>query len=229
MSNNLEFDRAGFPMVWLDSINAHMHLLPVTKIQFEYFLWDAPASNLDQGWLDRMYKLNERVTPKKIGKSNYWRAFMSGLAPMEAERFASWAGGSGEDAQYSLPTDEEWRSAYKEVQLRACIDQATLNTSKRLSARAQELFRKVADATAPHLSLADQMLFDGGVLEWLQSSDNNPSPSGYTAHGQSNRAWDRGFSGNWTIRPFPVKSVPKGPDDNESRWPFCGFRLLRRA
>jgi len=32
-----EFDKTGFPMVRVDEVNAYVHWLPVTKIQFETF------------------------------------------------------------------------------------------------------------------------------------------------------------------------------------------------
>lgn len=226
MNKTIEYDRVGFPMVWVNCLKGYVHLLPVTKIQFEYFLWDTPASTLDQTWLDRIYKLNERITPKKINNRNYWRAFMSGIAPAEAEKFAAWSGGSDENVQYSLPSDVEWRDAYNEMLLSPSIPPDEFEDNPgRISPRVLLLLRRLYDEVK-HETLADQMLFDGGVLEWVQAT-NSTNGCDYAAHGQTSRSWS--YSGNYLIRPFPVRSVPKGPDDNSDRAAIHGFRLLRRS
>jgi len=209
-------------MIWVDCLQGHIHFLPATKIQIEYFLWDATGSSLDQAWLDRLYKLNERVTPKKISRANYWRAFLTGIAPIEVEQYAGWCGdGPDEGAQYSLPTAQQWQDCYKEMQAREPIhwDSAT---RQRLSGRVNTLLDQLANLPAPPKSLADQMFLDGGVLEWVTSTEDGE----YAAHGQTSRSWD--FSGNFLSRRFPVKSVPKSPDDHTGRTLYYGFRLLRK-
>ncbi|MBM3881112.1 MAG: hypothetical protein FJ387_15550 [Verrucomicrobia bacterium] len=225
--NTLELDRANFPMIWVESLQAYLHWIPVTKIQFEYFLWESSFSRLDQEWLDRVYKLNPRVTPKKIGKGNYWRAFLTGVAPVEAEQYATWCGEAADGLQYSLPTAEEWQKAYREMQGRPCHpleqDQAAWG---RLSDRVQTLLTQLRLSLSAPKHLADQMLFDGGVLEWVSTAAHADADSGWGGYGQTNRSFE--FTGMYLNRLFPVKSVPKGPDDNAGRAPYNGFRLLRR-
>ena len=43
-------DRTGFPMVWIEPIEAWMHVLPFTKIQLEYFLVDTNKTHFDHKW-----------------------------------------------------------------------------------------------------------------------------------------------------------------------------------
>jgi hypothetical protein len=102
-----EYDRAGFPMLWLEDLGAFVHWLPVTKIQCEHFLCDVTDSSFDAAWYDQLLALNPRVSPKEIDERNYWRAIVTGVQPAEAERFARWCGEG-----YSLPTLSEWCDVY---------------------------------------------------------------------------------------------------------------------
>lgn len=223
MKEHIEFDRANFPMVWVESLEAYIHLLPVTKIQFEYFLWDSKQANLDQAWLDRIYTMNERITPKRVNKGNYWRAFFTGIAPSEAELFAAWCADSDEDTEYRLPSSEEWRKAYKEMQNQPAIplDDPRLG---RLAERTKTLLKQlVGSLPETPETLAEQMLFDGGVLEWVNGEGSYPTD--YVGHGQTNRSWD--YSGQVLSRPYQPRTIPKGPTDMEGRASYFGFRLLR--
>lgn len=227
---NVRFDRAYFPMVRVESIDAFLHWIPVTKVQFEYFLWDSISHGLDQAWLERMYKLNPRITPAKIARNNYWRIFMTGIAPFEADRFAGWCGDdTDETGLYGLPTAEEWQRAIKELQSRNCLSSEELIHAQAPD-RIKTLLLKLTTAApqAPR-TLADQMFFNGGVLEWVQHQGERVGDPGYVAHGCLNPGWgDNVIHTNHLSRPLPVKSVPGSPDDNKGRYAHYGFRLLRR-
>lgn len=225
MNKPVTYDRARFPMIWVESVQAHLHFLPVTKIQFEYFLWDSASSSLDQAWLDRMYKLNPRVSPRQVDPRNYWRAFMTGVAPIEAEMYAQWCAGPEEEVRYSLPTAADWQKAYKELQERdantwdpACLEQSP--------ARAQTLFSQLLACPARRTKLADLMFFDGGVLEWVDTTGERSFGGEWGGYGQTHRNFVS--SGPCLNRLFPVKAVPKSPEDNAGRGAYYGFRLLRR-
>lgn len=227
--NPIEFDRAGFPMIYLDSVKAHLHWLPVTKIQFEYFLFEAGSSGLDQAWLDRLYQLNGRISPRKIGKGNYWRALMTGIAPVEAALYADWCSESDEGSEYRLPKAEQWQKAYEEARDRECLDwtQWSETDHPRIPDRAKTLFRQIRESlpVGEARKLADQMLFDGGVLEWVNAESETKASSEWGAYGQTNRSFV--VSGMYLTRLFPVRTVPKSPEDQAGRAPYYGFRLLR--
>lgn len=224
---NIVFDRANFPMIWVEGLQAHIHWLPVTKIQFEYFLWDATHSSLDQAWVDRVYNLNPRVTPKKIHKGNYWRAFITGVAPVEAEMFAAWCGDSGDHSEYSIPKADEWQTAYKEMQGQAC-EELNVDTFSRSPDRVKTLLRKIEASLPQRRHRADQMLFERGVLEWVSTPGNDEMNQNYSAYGQTNLGWEGANSGPWLNRLFDVRHVPMSPDDDAGRAAYYGFRLLRR-
>src|SRR5262245_13463491 len=93
-------DRSGAPMIRVASIGAYVHWLPVTKLQFEYFLCDQPGNRFDQKWYDdvlKVHKQNEpsgtgpaRVSPAMVRRDNYYRALLTGIRPTEIAPFISW-------------------------------------------------------------------------------------------------------------------------------------------
>jgi len=158
---------------------------------------------------------------------------MTGIAPVEVEQFASWCGDGPEEADYSIPTADEWQQAYKEMQGRKWEtfekwDEWNETALKRSSERAKTLFKKMAEMPASKKNLADLMLFNGGVLEWLRNSDSTKTNIEYTGHGETNRYWENASTGNYLRHAFPVKSIPKSPEDDNGRAAYYGFRLLRR-
>src|SRR4051794_29027663 len=108
---NLKFrldDRTGFPMLHLPELNGYLHWLPVTKIQFEYFICDEPDDHFGEQWYAEIRRQNPRVSPNDVRAENYWHAFLTGITPQEARRFARWSG-----ADYALPTLDEWCTAWQ--------------------------------------------------------------------------------------------------------------------
>ena len=59
-SNRISHDRTGFPMIWIEPIEAWLHVLPFTKIQLEYFLVDTNETNFDHKWYKN--RLNENLS-----------------------------------------------------------------------------------------------------------------------------------------------------------------------
>ena len=49
---------AGAMVVWVKAISAYMDLLPVTKIQFEYFLCDTLDPRFTAQWYDQILQIN---------------------------------------------------------------------------------------------------------------------------------------------------------------------------
>ncbi|MDP9122827.1 MAG: formylglycine-generating enzyme family protein, partial [Acidobacteriota bacterium] len=100
-------DRTGFPMLWLEPLDAYLGWYPVTKIQFEQFLCETADDRFGPRWYDEVLGLNPRVAPSAVEPASYWRSLLSGVLPAEAECFARWMGD-----RYRLPTCAEWADAF---------------------------------------------------------------------------------------------------------------------
>src|SRR5581483_6750317 len=102
---SLSLDRTGFPVLEMPTQPFDILWLPVTKVQFEHFLVDTGA--FDNAWYqDKLQNYNPRISAGNLGVTNYWQAFMTGILPGEAIRYAEWVG-RGSD----LPTAQEWKRA----------------------------------------------------------------------------------------------------------------------
>lgn len=214
-------DRAGFPMVWIDALDAYMHWYPVTKIQAEYFLCATPDSQFNEQWYDDLLYLNPRVTPSAIQDNNYWNAFLTGLLPQEAQRFAQWC-----DPLCSIPTIEEWLTAYRSLKAMPELPDA-LTTMGELSDRVYTLMeriesasRKVGENEGITRSRADQMLMRLGVMEWVACPDLR------TRWGGMGKPAKRFRGGLFT----PDHGQPHELLDPETdRASYYGLRLIRRG
>jgi hypothetical protein len=212
-------DPAGFPMIQVEP-RMFVHWLPVTKIQFEHFLCDAHDRSFDAGWYDRVLELNPRVTPKKITRENYWNAFMSGLLPTEAQRFAFWCGDG-----YRLPSAAEWARIYQFFSAQPAMELDRVKGLNDLPTRIGDLVQHTEAAgsdAARQLGyerrLADQMLMRLGVLEWVSAQERwgamgEPFPD---------------LCGNLLAPEIGEPVFPRQPPDHPeiARLPCFGFRLI---
>lgn len=216
-------DRAGFPMTWIEPLGAYLHWLPVTKVQFEYFLCDRPSARFDQDWYDALLRLNRRISPRQIDGSNYWHALLTGITPPEAQAFAQWCGDDGH-GHYRLPTAEEWFKAYSALRTEPPLDLAAIEALE-LSPRARLIVQKLDAAVASvrgeggGRTMADQMLMRHGVMEWVECKEGR-SPFG--AYGRPNKQ----LEGRLINLEAGQMSIP---NDLEQRLVAYGFRLLRRG
>lgn len=222
MSNGaaVHLDPTGFPMVWFDEIDAYVHWLPVTKIQFEHFLCAAPDAYFDGRWYEEILRLNPRATPRALCAESYWRALLTGVLPSEAQRFASWCGEG-----YRMPTDGEWTRLYQTVHTVSSValpligdrngDNRIQTLLERVDAALDAALRRLGKARG----LADQMLLRHGAMEWVRLD---------------------GPSWTWSVRgePFPelcgslvTADMPAQlltADPEAVRFAAAGFRLLYR-
>src|SRR5262249_20891240 len=99
-------DRTGFPVLELPEIGLAVHLLPVSKRQFERFLGEPVLDEAMFGdsWYESILTVSPRIAIRDVQPANYEAQFLGGILPAEAERFARWLG-SG----YDLPRVETWR------------------------------------------------------------------------------------------------------------------------
>ena len=216
------FDRAGFPMIWVEAIDAHMHWMPVTKIQFEYFLCDEPDSHFNAKWYDDVLYLNPRITPNAIRRNNYWEAFLTGIMPSEAQRFARWCGN-----QYAIPTLGEWYEAYQALKARPANPEI-ISAMMDLHGRRRSVLEQLASASDmafremryTNRTLADQMLMRMGVMEWVECRNRHFQWGGM---GETHPDF---YGGLFT----PEHGDPHTPNNPEAdRLRAYGFRLVRRS
>jgi hypothetical protein len=217
-----ELDPAGFPMMWVQEIEAYVHWMPVTKIQFEYFVCAAPDSRFDARWYEEALDLNPRTTATDLRSGNYWNAFLTGITPSEAQRFASWCGGS------SIPSLDEWFSAYRALKAKPPLSNLdAAMESLGLRDRTRSLLRRLESVGSSvtkeyggyERTLADQMLMRLGVMEWVECSSRR-SPWG--GMGQTHTA----FHGSLQTPDHGQPMIPIDPEAN--RLGYFGLRLVRR-
>jgi hypothetical protein len=183
MQLTIELDRAGFPSIFVESIGAFMHWLPVTKIQMEYFMSSTSEALYNDSWYRDVLGYNPRVSPSNINGSNYWEAFITGILPRDARNYARWARES-----YNLPTAQEWFDAYQyllDIPASPEHIEQILDTP-RLNARVKTLLQNVEESAQQaefqldgRRSLADQMLMRLGVMEFVYRDAQRNTFGGY--------------------------------------------------
>ena len=214
-------DPTGFPMMWVNAINAYMHWMPVSKIQFEHFLCATPDSHFDENWYDQIISLNPRVTPGSIRPDNYWQALLSGVTPSEVLRFARWCGDD-----YRVPTLDDWFGAYTALKALPPESPEVINDMGNLRDRVRTLLTRLDAASSTALlrvgyerTLADQMLMRLGVIEWVECHEQHYQWGGM---GET----DSRFQGSLFTPDHGQPSIPNNPDTD--RLHYYGFRLIRR-
>lgn len=212
-------DRTGFPMVWSQEVDAYVHWLPITKIQFEYFLCDAPDAYFDAEWYDRVLDLNPRVTPHEVSATNYWRALVTGVQPSESQRFASWCGPG-----FRLLREAEWATLYRSIQAEPAENLEASGVLDNRDQRVRDLLERV-DAAVHGASarmrrvpgLAGQMLMRFGALEWVRVGS---PPSAWGVKGEPLPE----FCGNLEL--LDQSALQLVTDPERDRFSAAGFRLL---
>lgn len=163
-------DRSGFPLVRIDPLDRYLAWLPVTKIQLELFLCETADGRFGPRWYDEILSLNPRSVASELHRHNYWRAFATGLLPLETGSYLRWLGDG-----YRLPTVDEWVQAFdfldhqdpQRVEWRR-----ELPDLKRRSVELLEAVDDYAGDSRPR-SLAEQMKLIGGVMEWVSIRDSD--------------------------------------------------------
>lgn len=214
----IRYDPTGFPMILVPEIGLYVHGLPVTKVQFEHFLCDATDGHFDSRWYDEILRLNPRVSARRIWCGNYWNAFLSGILPAEAERFAAWCG-----AGYRLLRTSEWQLLYRTLERHA----TSLEETGLLSGLAphhreliNQLERAVENACAKsgdRCRMTERTLMRMGLIEW--TAIEGPNPNLWAGLGEPHPS----FCGNLFV---PEKADLIQPADGETRrLASFGFRL----
>ena len=199
------YDRFGFPLIMLPTLECQVHLLPVTKIQFERFLAEA-NNDFGDTWYEQVLAINPRVGYRHLTPDNREQLFMTGILPEEAQAFASWMG-----AGFDLPTVDEWRAIYKTLAAEAPLLHHLLSQS---GANAGHALLKPLFAQFQARSCLELSLMYGGVVKWARQGNKwvglgAPRPT---------------FQPNlWHPLSHDVKPIRP-----RARVPYFGFRLVRR-
>jgi len=219
----LSLDRTGFPVLETPGLPFGVPWLPVTKIQFEHFLVDTGA--FDNAWYqDKLNNYNPRISADNLSVTNYWQAFMTGILPFEAHRYAEWAG-RGAD----LPTAQEWKQALTTLaswQADSAFPAAVLQLPG-LNERARLLIQKMEQVLQDERAqlsdgcfLCDQMAMRLGVFELMYEDTVRRS---FCCWGQPNRRFVGGIS-----NPLRDAAPNRFTDRNGVRMKTVGFRLIMR-
>lgn len=218
MPQPIILDKTGFPMVWVEAIDAYMHWLPVTKIQFERFICDRPSTRFDWSWYEEVTENNPRIPPQKITIDNYWQAFMTALQPSEVRIFSEFCG-----AEYEIPTIEQWDRAFSEARSTDPMEWLSFDELD-LTHRARTVLERMRDLANTDLkgepSQAKQMLMIWGVMEWVSV---NKGEVAWAGKGLPNKSF---HSRMGTPREPHVKEMLQ-PDAR--RMKDFGCRLIRRV
>jgi hypothetical protein len=213
----LILDTTGFPMIWVGDIQAYVHCLPVTKIQFEYFLSDGPSLEFNEEWYDTILTLNPRVSPRSINRSNYWKLFLTGIKPEEIGSYAEWCGDD-----YDTLNVNEWKCLLRYF-IRSPF-QKNIYSDLELGNRQEILLKKVTSVIEElcrgELSQAEQFFYRYGVMEWVRSINYSQDWVGF---GQT----VAGFQSSMRTADMETPEVPRNPDRN--RLHYYGFRLIKRV
>jgi len=157
-------DPMGFPLVEFPTLGLQMHLLPITKVQFEHFL--AESRKFDDNWYETVLKLNPRVSYRNFTADKRERLFLTGILIDEAQEFANWLG-----EEFDLPTADEWRACYKLLrELKLPTTDNLLNNLNNCSKPAQIIIRRLLSQIHPK-TLLELSLMEEGVMEWVKGRD----------------------------------------------------------
>lgn len=200
----ISFDRTGFPLVAMEGLGIEVHLLPVTKWQFEQFLAEMPEY---QPAYDAMLKANPAVSPEEFGDKEREQLFMTGILPPEIDAFAHWLGEG-----YELPTFKEWQGIYRALS-RKYVPSHNL-ASEVLEGIPQTIVSQLIKHLDPSW-MVELALMKSGLVEWVYQEEKlvglgAPRPT---------------FHPNlW----HPLHNVVQLINDTE-RVPYFGFRLVQRG
>jgi hypothetical protein len=164
------FDQTGFPLLWVDDIKSYVYFFPITKIQFETFICQVPDQRFGNPWYSEITKLNKRISPHLLTKDNYWQLFITGIKPDEVHSYQDWCNGFGN--KYRVPTPKDWKELYQIAKEMEPIDLEEFAIKKdpkfyTAAKKIEEIVLGFCKHNNRAYTLADQMLMNFGVMEWV--------------------------------------------------------------
>jgi hypothetical protein len=201
-------DRAGFPLVKVEPLDAYVHLFPLTKPQFEQFLCEAPAPARGDAWYEDLLRINPRLSPSASSLDDYERLFITGLIPDELLAYLQWHGQG-----YQLLSIEQWQVAYRWLSTQD-VSVLPAELERELSPVARCLWDGLRMHLCPR-TLLDLALLHDNLIEWVVGPGGNWFGMGHPR--------DRFFpSIHDVLTPYEPPSVIR-------RSKVWGCRFMRRA
>ena len=199
-------DRTGFPLIPFEQLRLDVHLLPVTKLQFERFL--ASPNEFGDTWCTNVLRINGRASWRSFREGNREQLFLTGILPEEAASFAAWLG-----AGFRLPTVVEWQAIHAHW-FRSKRDWNSIaGFLDRADRQVRQLVRALLQGRHS-ASLAELAHLRRGVMEWASSR------RGWRLLGQPREAF--------CSQLFDCQTAVT-PTDPMKRHRAYGFRLVRPA
>lgn len=208
LHHHWSLDRTGFPLIRVEKLDADVQLFPLTKPQYEQFLYEAPSPERGDAWYTELLKLNPRLSASAHSLEDYEGLFITGLLPNEVRAYIQWHG-----AGCQLLTVEQWKTAYAWL---ATQDVSILpaELERDLSPVARRLWDSLLSQLRPR-TLLDLALMRDNVIEWVDGPGKQWSGMG--------RPRDRFFESiHNVLTPYQALTVAR-------RSKVWGMRLIRRA
>jgi hypothetical protein len=156
------FDKTGFPLLLIPDLAIEVHLLPVSKAQFDSFI----VEQLGGRWAG--------ASEAAASTGEREDLFMTGVLPDEALAFAHWLGEG-----FDLPSLDEWRAIYRALERQPLVlGQPALQ----LAAGPAKLILGQIMQQVQSGSLVDLSLMRGGILEWVRHGEGNWLGRGQPRH-----------------------------------------------
>jgi hypothetical protein len=157
-------DASGYPLVFVEPLDAYVQLFPVTKPQFERFIASSKHPELGDDWYGEILTMNPRASYRDEDVRARERLFMTGVTPEEALSFGRWMG-----RDYSLLTAQEWAVCYEWFAGHAAPS-APRDLRGHMSQDALAVWNVVEDQWLEgrrQSSLQELSLMTQGILEWV--------------------------------------------------------------
>ncbi|MGB9182225.1 MAG: hypothetical protein WCB68_23550, partial [Pyrinomonadaceae bacterium] len=159
-----KIDGSGYPLIYVEPLEAFVHLFPVTKPQFEKFIAAVRPQGLGDEWYTKILSLNPRASYRSQNILVRERLFMTGITTDEAISFGRWLG-----RDYTLLSAEEWRICYEWFAEKPAPS-IPLELAEGLARDALALWNIVAgqwleERQPPNLQ--ELSLMTQGILEWV--------------------------------------------------------------
>lgn len=157
-----EVDASGYPLIFVEPLDAYVHLFPITKPQFEKFIASGRKPGFGDEWYTEVLELNPRVSYRSADITSPDGLFMTGVKIDEVSDFYRWLG-----RDYRLLTADDWAICSNWF---ATQDAVSLSDElrDRLSLDAAAIWDLVETQWLNGQStLQDLSLMRQGILEWV--------------------------------------------------------------